>query len=151
MGIAYLAIGSNIGDRERNCAEALKKLSEISGIKINKKSSFYETGPEDGPPQGDYINGVIEISTDIPPLDLLAQIKHLEKDMGRKDKPRNFPRIIDIDILLYDDIILNSEKLIIPHLRMHKRKFVLKGFSELAPEVLHPVLGETIGELYKAL
>ncbi|MFH1836837.1 MAG: 2-amino-4-hydroxy-6-hydroxymethyldihydropteridine diphosphokinase [Candidatus Omnitrophota bacterium] len=95
------------------------------------------------------MNGVVEIGTNILPEDLLVSVKEIERSMGRvPSEEKNSPRIIDIDILLYDDIILNSVKLTIPHPRMHERNFVLKGFSEIAPDMMHPVVGKTMKALY---
>ena len=152
MAIVYLGIGSNIGNRKENCENAIGRLEKTDDLKVSTRSSFYETLPVGGPPQEDYLNGVLKAETMIPPERLLDVLKNIERQMGRKiTGRRNFPRIIDIDILLYDDIVLNTGKFIIPHPRMHERYFVLKGLVEIAPEVKHPVLGETVGELYRKL
>jgi len=150
MSTVYLGIGSNIGDKEENCKEAVRRLSQINDIQIKQQSPLYLTRPAGGPPQEDYINGVIEIRTKILPEDLLAIVKDIEKGMGRVPaEERDHPRIIDIDILFYDDIILNSEELIIPHPRIHERDFVLHGLSKIAPETIHPLRRKTIRELYE--
>ncbi|MFC1570558.1 2-amino-4-hydroxy-6-hydroxymethyldihydropteridine diphosphokinase [Candidatus Omnitrophota bacterium] len=152
MATVYLGIGSNIGDKEFNCAEALEQLSKSENVKMLDRSQLYVTEPVGGPPQENYLNGVVKIETERPPEDLLECAKDIEKNMGREDSEvRNSPRVIDIDILLYDDKVIISEDLTIPHPDMHKRSFVLEGLSEIAPEVVHPALGRTIKELYSEL
>jgi 2-amino-4-hydroxy-6-hydroxymethyldihydropteridine diphosphokinase len=147
MHRAYIGIGSNIGDRAKNLEEAVSRLGSEKGIKVTARSSFYETRPVGGPPQENYLNGALEIETPLSPEDCLKLLKHIEEAMGRVQAGRDHPRIIDLDILLYDDAIIRSEELEIPHPRMHERRFVLKGFAEIAPQTVHPVLGKTIEEL----
>ena len=147
MAVVYLGIGSNIGDKEANCAEAIERLEGSDEIKILNKSSLYFTDPIGGPPQDDYLNGVLKIETQLSPLDVLNALKEIERMMGREEAERNAPRVIDIDILLFDEMILKCEDLTIPHPRMHERDFVLKGMLEMAPEAYHPVLGVRIEEI----
>lgn len=148
MAIAYLGLGSNVGDRKKNLEEALKRIHATGAARILAVSSFYETRPEGGPPQGDYFNGAAKIVTPFPPEKLLEALKKIEKDMGRAAAERNHPRIIDLDILLYDDIVLKAGEIEIPHPRMHERAFVLKGMAEIAPDSVHPVIKKTMRELY---
>ena len=151
MAIAYLGIGSNIGNKRSNCNEALSRLQAAEGIRIIASSSLYETRPVGGPPQENYLNGVLKIETKIPPEKFFDTLKDIEKGMGRvRAAGRDHPRVIDIDILLYDNAILKTDKLIIPHPRMHERYFVLRGLAEIAPGLAHPVLGKTVEELYNA-
>lgn len=152
MNTAYLGIGSNLGDRARYIKEALEKLGNTKGIKASRISSIYETEPEGGPlGQGKYLNGVVEIKTSLSPEELLFECKNIEKDLGRKKILKDGPREIDLDVLLYDDLILNEADLVIPHPRMHKRAFALKGLVELVPDKIHPVLGESVMKIYEDL
>ncbi|MBF0252364.1 MAG: 2-amino-4-hydroxy-6-hydroxymethyldihydropteridine diphosphokinase [Candidatus Omnitrophica bacterium] len=146
----YLGLGSNIGDKQANCSEAIQRIESINGIKLLRKSSFYITKPVGGPKQDDYLNGVLEIQINDEDINfqLLEKFKEIERCMGRSDGERNSPRIIDIDILLADDLVINEEDMQIPHPRMHERYFVLKGLKELAPGAVHPIFKKTIQELY---
>jgi len=149
MTIAYIGLGSNIGDREKNIKEAISILDKDGRVSVKKRSAQYETKPVGGPIQRDYYNCVVEVETVAEPLDLLVKIKGIEKALGRKTAGRNFPRIIDLDILMQGELVVENENLIIPHPRMHERVFVLKGFSEIAPDAVHPTTGKTIRELYE--
>ena len=148
MHKVYIGIGTNIGNRRRNLEEALSRLKSEE-VKVVSHSSFYETQPVGGPPQGNYLNGAIEIETSLPPGECLKFLKRVEKEMGRIFSERNHPRVIDLDILLYDDVAINESELEIPHPRMHERSFVLRGLAQIAPEVVHPVLGKTVEELLR--
>jgi 2-amino-4-hydroxy-6-hydroxymethyldihydropteridine diphosphokinase len=150
MAIAYIGIGSNIGDKTVNCEEAISRLEAAEEVKLLARSAFYETNPVGGPPQENYLNGVIKIKTSFSPEDCLVLLKQTEKAMGRIPAGQNHPRVIDLDILLYDDAVINSEKLTIPHPRMHERYFVLHGLAEIAPDYVHPVTGKTVRELCHA-
>lgn len=147
MSIIYLGIGSNVGALEANLGKAVKSLNEREGIEILARSKFYYTEPLGGPLQDDYLNGVLKIETDISAIDFLNITQEIEKEMGRKDSGRNFPRVIDLDILFYDKLIIRTDRLIIPHPGAHKRYFVLKGLKEIAPDFEHPVFGEKAAEL----
>ncbi len=151
MATVYIGIGSNIGDRERNFEEALRKLVSIGGLEISARSRRYSTKPDGGPPQEDYLNGVLRIETEISPESFLSELKKIENDMGRMPSGRNHPRVIDLDILLYNDRIVRTKALTVPHPKMHERSFVLEGLAELAPDLMHPVIGKTVGEMYKEL
>lgn len=150
MAIVYLSIGSNLGRREENCLKALEAMKE-KGLTIRKRSLLYETEPWGVRDQPNFINLALEIETDLPPMGLLQLIKEIEHQMGRAETFKWGPRIIDIDILLYNDIIYESAELKIPHPLMHEREFVLKPLSEIAPERFHPVLKKTIRELLQNL
>jgi 2-amino-4-hydroxy-6-hydroxymethyldihydropteridine diphosphokinase len=143
---AYIGIGSNLGNREENCYRAIELL-EKKGIKIKKKSSLYETEPWGIEQQPMFLNMAVEIETELEPEKLLRLLKDIETKLGRKGTFKWGPRIIDLDILLFDDIIINKKDLKIPHPLMHKRDFVLNPLNEIAPEINHPLLNCRIDEL----
>lgn len=134
----FIALGSNIGNLEENLNIALEKLAKFAEIK--KVSSFYKTKPQGFLEQADFLNGVCLINTDLSPQDLLKKLKEIEKEMGRKKTFKDGPRLIDLDIIYYNDIILNTPDLTIPHPRAHTRLFVMQGLLEIAPKHLHPIL-----------
>lgn len=143
----YIAIGSNLGNKKENYLEALERIAKIPNSRIIKESSLYESQPL-GDSKEWYVNGVIEIETELKPELLLKKFKNIERAMGRKKVRKRWgARIIDLDILLYDSVVINKKSLKIPHPEMHQRKFVLIPLSELAPQVIHPVLQATISEL----
>lgn len=132
--------------------QAIKQLQRTKGIEVVKISSVYETKPVGGPKQADFLNAVLEIETALSPRHLLEAAKNIEQKLGRKpDEKRWGPRIIDIDILLYGDLYLESKPLVIPHPQMHKRLFMLVPFCEIAPDVVHPRLEKTIKQLKAAV
>ncbi len=148
MAIVYLGIGSNLGDRHKNCLRAIELLRQ-NGLVVTKQSSMHETEPWGVTQQPGFINMTVEVVTDLAPLKLLELFKKIEKDIGRQDTTKWGPRIIDLDILLYDDIILKTDSLIIPHPLMHEREFVLGPLSEIAGDFIHPVLKKSITDLLK--
>jgi 2-amino-4-hydroxy-6-hydroxymethyldihydropteridine diphosphokinase len=128
---AYIAVGSNLGDRKSSIEKAIALLGLLKGIRVARISSLYETEPVGGPPQGHFLNGVFEIRTKRAPLDLLGVLQGIERELGRTRGVRNGPRTIDLDILLYGNRRVATKKLTIPHPRMQKREFVLRGLWEL--------------------
>ncbi len=146
MPIAYIGIGSNLGSREDNCERAIELIAENS-IKILKRSSMIETEPWGVKDQPKFINMALEVETKKSPQDLFFILKDIEKAMGRTETEHWGPRIIDLDILFYDDLILKTPELEIPHPFIQERDFVLKPLCEIAPEKIHPVLGKTVREL----
>jgi 2-amino-4-hydroxy-6-hydroxymethyldihydropteridine diphosphokinase len=148
MAIVYVGLGSNLGDRHKNCLRAIELLKQ-HGLLVTKQSSLYETEPWGLTEQPEFVNMAVEIETELAPEALLALLKNIEKDMGRRNTVRWGPRIMDLDILLYDDIIMNTDALTIPHPLMHEREFVLRPLSEIAEEKVHPVLKKKIGDLLK--
>ncbi|MFC1576629.1 2-amino-4-hydroxy-6-hydroxymethyldihydropteridine diphosphokinase [Candidatus Omnitrophota bacterium] len=128
---SYIGVGSNLGDREANIAKAMTLVKLIKGVKLEKTSSVYETDPVGGPEQGKFLNGVFKISTTLDPLKLLEELKKIEKQLGRKRRIKNGPRTMDLDILTFGTRKIDSKVLKVPHPRMHKREFVLKGFLEI--------------------
>lgn len=142
----FLCLGSNLGDREKNLEQACSLLKE-EGIKIIQLSSVYETQPVDLHSQPWFFNQVIEIETGIAPPGLLDLTKRIEKLMGRNTLIQKGPRVIDIDILLAEDMVIQTKELSIPHPRLDKRNFVLIPFEEISPETVHPLLKENIQNL----
>ena len=143
----FLGLGSNKGDRERFIREAVKKLKNFPGIEVLKCSSLYETTPYGNEEQDNFLNLVIRINSEHEPEYLLEIIKNIEEEMGRQTTERWGPREIDIDILFYDNVIVNKENLTIPHEDLTKRGFVLYPLNEIAPELIHPVYDKRISEL----
>ena len=148
----FIGLGSNLGDRRANIHEALAQIREITGVRIVKESSLYESEPH-GNAKTWFINSVLEIETEFEPEELLKRTLMIEKTMGRKrvTGKRWGSRIIDIDLLLIDNQTVNKKNLKIPHPELHKRRFVLAPLAELAPHVTHPHLGVSMSELLGGL
>lgn len=145
MFSAYIGIGSNLGNRIDNCLNALKAISEFSTIKT--VSSFYETEPVGRENQPKFINAVAKVSTSLSHHKLLDSLKSIEREMGRKAGRKWSPRTIDLDVLFYENLVIESDDLTIPHKELHKRKFVLKPLCEIESDLEHPVLKQTVGNL----
>jgi 2-amino-4-hydroxy-6-hydroxymethyldihydropteridine diphosphokinase len=141
----YIALGTNLGDRRDNLQAALKAMPPE--VKILRRSSIYETPPWGIVEQPSFFNQVVEAETGLPPEDLLVFLKQLEIRLGRQPAERYGPRLIDLDILFYGDLVLESDLLSIPHPRLRGRAFVLVPLDELAPDLLHPKLGLTVTQL----
>ncbi|MCW5982170.1 MAG: 2-amino-4-hydroxy-6-hydroxymethyldihydropteridine diphosphokinase [Bryobacteraceae bacterium] len=149
MSVAYLSLGSNVGDRRRNLLDALRSLA-ADDLAVRRVSSIYETEPRELPDQPWFLNLVAEVETALSPAGLLERCLHTERTMGRIRQVPKGPRAIDIDVLLYDDLVVKAPGLAVPHPRMAERRFVLEPLTELAPERKHPILGRTIRELLAA-
>jgi 2-amino-4-hydroxy-6-hydroxymethyldihydropteridine diphosphokinase len=143
--IVYLSLGSNLGDRAANLWKAITALHPE--ILVDAYSPVYETEPWGFADQPRFFNQALRATTLLPPLSLLRHLKHLETTLGRAPTFRYGPRPIDLDILFYDDLILDTPELILPHPRLHERAFVLVPLADLAPDLRHPRLGKTIHEL----
>ena len=147
----YLGFGSNLGEREGNIRAALRAVDEEKDICLHKVSSVHETEPEYVKEQPKFMNCAAEGETLLPPGELLACLKRIEKRLGRTGGERWGPRIIDIDILLYNSLIVNEPGLRIPHPRLQERIFVLLPLTEIVPGLRHPVSGQTMRELLQQL
>ena len=148
---AYLGLGSNLGDKQAYLEQAVKALEEAKGCRVAKVSSYLVTEPYGGVEQDDFLNACLALDTLLSPQELLEQLHVIEQAAHRERLVHWGPRTLDLDILLYDDEILETEDLIIPHVEMHKREFVLKPLSEIAPYKRHPVYQKTVTELLEAL
>ena len=146
MPVVHIAIGSNRGDRQENCRKAIELLKQ-KGITPVAISTMHETEPEGVTDQLLFINMAVSAETELPPLELLAVLKEIEKQMGREETVRYGPRVIDLDLLLYGDETIDEPGLVVPHPLMHGRGFVLGPLSEIAPDAVHPVLKKTVSEL----
>lgn len=146
MKTAYLSLGSNLGDRLANLQAALHALQspELSVVRV---SSVYETEPRDVTAQPWFLNAVAEIETTLHPRILLSRTQRVERQLGRRRAVPRGPRLIDIDILLYERAVIESAELLVPHPRMAERRFVLEPLAELATRLRHPATGRTVGEM----
>lgn len=144
---AYIALGSNMGDRENYLNTAVRALDNMRGCSVTKVSHFLETPPYGVTEQNDFLNGCLELKTLLPPRELLDELHRIEQEAGRERILRWGPRTLDLDIIFYDDLVCEENDLCIPHVEMHKRPFVLKPLCEIAPYKRHPVYGKTVTEL----
>jgi len=143
--IVYLSLGTNLGDRNENLKDAITSLPPQMDIKA--KSPVYETPPWGYEDQPRFLNQVVKVQTYLDAEPLLKHIKRLEVALGRKATFRNGPRLIDIDILFYDDLILNTPALIVPHPHLHERGFVLLPLMDIAPDLVHPLTKKSVREM----
>ena len=150
MAKAYVCLGSNLGDRLQYLKRAIKKIEESDKISIKKISSVYESEPMGYENQRWFLNLVLEVKTSLDPFLLLEHLLTIEEQMGRKREKKCGPRNIDIDLLLYHNRIVGSDRLAIPHPRMHQRRFVLIPLAQIAPRLLHPVLKKSVDELLES-
>jgi 2-amino-4-hydroxy-6-hydroxymethyldihydropteridine diphosphokinase len=145
MPTAYIALGANLEQPEQTLRTAMGTLAKLPRSSLTARSSLYRTaaitGPDDNTAQPDYINAVVRIETELAPQGLLDRLLAIEQSHGRERSYRNAPRTLDLDLLLYDDKVIRSETLTVPHPRMHLRRFVLDPLTEIAPDCVIPDLG----------
>jgi len=150
LKFVYIALGSNLGDRAENLRLAREQI-ESPDLHVLRESSIYETAPRDVEDQPWFLNQVIECETDLFPRQLLMRLQKIERGMGRKRRMAKGPREIDLDILLFGNVVMKAPELEIPHPRMAERRFVLEPLSELAPEKKHPGTRRTMREMLAAV
>ena len=143
----YIGIGSNLGVPEKNCADAIEKLATHPDLSLKARSPFYKTCPVGPLEQEWFINAALKVQTRLNPHDLLGILLNTEKEMGRVRKEKWGPRLIDLDLLFYDDLVLNSQGLILPHPEIPNRRFVLAPLCDIAEDLLHPTLKKTVKDL----
>ncbi len=144
----FISIGSNMGDKYNNCIQGIQHLDALSGITVVSVSPFYKTEPVDYTDQDWFVNGAIKMETKLDPEALMLSLKHIEQALGQYEKTVRFgPRILDLDIIMYGNLISHSDRVTLPHPRMHKRCFVLKPLCDIAPNTVHPVLKKSFKEL----
>lgn len=144
---AYLGLGSNLGDRFKNLSEALQRLNNTEGIEVRDISSVYETDPIDDTSQPKYLNAAVMVETTLEAKKLLKTCMTVERNMGRVRRERWESRVIDIDMLFYDDEVMSTVELTLPHPLLHEREFVLRPLADIAPDLVHPMLDENIAQL----
>lgn len=144
---AYLGLGSNLGDRFKNLSEAIQRLNSVEGIEVREVSAVYETDPVGDSSQPKYLNAAIRVETTLEAKKLLKACMTVERSMGRVRRAQWESRVIDIDVLFYDNEVMSTKELTLPHPLLHEREFVLRPLADIAPDLVHPMLDESIAQL----
>jgi 2-amino-4-hydroxy-6-hydroxymethyldihydropteridine diphosphokinase len=148
---AYISVGSNLGDKLENCRRGIRRL-ERDEVRLKAESRIYQTEPVDYLDQDWFINIVVKIETLLDPFRLLRRLQSIQRKAGRlQDSIRFGPRVLDLDIIFYDEVVIHSAQLVIPHPRMHKRRFVLQPLCDIDPAIMHPVLKTDVRTLLNRL
>ena len=148
----FICVGSNLVDKLENCRQGVAGLTRDESSRLIDQSPVYRTEPVDYRDQDWFVNYVVKIETPLEPLDLLARLKSVEREIGRtRDSVRFGPRVLDLDIIFYDKLVMDHRLLVIPHPRMHKRRFVLKPICDIDPDINHPVFQQTLRSLLAIL
>ena len=149
---AFISVGSNMGDKIGNCRSAIERLSRLEGTVLLETSSFYRTAPVDYLDQDWFVNAAVKLGTEMSPFALLERLQQIQRNAGRVKDPIPFgPRIIDLDIIFYDDAVIDTAELAVPHPRMHKRVFVLQPICDIDPQLVHPVHHRPVQDLLSEL
>ena len=152
LSTAYIAIGSNLGDKHQNCIRGIDLLAQMPEIEVIDRARFYRTAPVDYTDQDWFVNTAVRIETSLAPADLLTRVKQVEREAGRDKSGIRFgPRVLDLDIIFYEDLVLRTASLEIPHPRMHKRRFVLRPICDIDPTAMHPILKMPVKSLLAAI
>ena len=149
--LAYISLGSNIGKREAYLSFAVDEIGKASGCRVLSVSGFIDTEPYGCPEQDIFLNGCLSLDTLLTPIELLELLNEIEAKAGRTRDRRWGPRTLDLDIIFYDDVVMSCDVLRLPHAEAHKREFVLAPLSEIAPNMMHPILGKTVKEMLDEL
>lgn len=149
---AFLSVGSNLGDPLRNCCRGIDELCLDGEVRLVARSPFYRTQPVDYLDQDWFVNAAVLVETALTAFELLDKTQNIQLRMGRKSDGIRFgPRVLDLDLIFYGDSVIHTPHLVVPHPRMHKRRFVLLPICDIDPSVVHPVLGQTVREMLEQL
>jgi 2-amino-4-hydroxy-6-hydroxymethyldihydropteridine diphosphokinase len=150
--VAYVAVGSNLGNKLENCRRAIAELEAMAEIRITGRSRFYQTEPVDFTAQDWFVNAAVRLETVLSPLELLDRLQNIQRQAGRPLGGQRFgPRVLDLDLLMFDGWVLDDPRLTLPHPRMHQRRFVLQPICDIDPSLVHPILGKNVRKLLSEL
>jgi 2-amino-4-hydroxy-6-hydroxymethyldihydropteridine diphosphokinase len=146
--IVYVSVGSNLGDKLENCRRGIVALEAFTEVRVTGRSRFYRTEPVDFTAQDWFVNGAVRLESTLGPFELLDRMLIIQRDAGRPLTGLRFgPRILDLDLLMYDQLVLEDPRLCLPHPRMHRRRFVLQPLCDIDPSIVHPLLGKDVRRL----